>query len=157
MLSFSPITTRSTAVSFLGELIRALPSQHRDKLASLLLSVFHAALDTRHGTGHRDYEPINVSAPARHAAYAANLLVLAVLAAGEVSGEQLFPGSDDPILDWRAMTVLWRSQLSGEGWSGMVLTLAVDRKWHGHRRYVTCPRAIAPKGQCVLAAEFALH
>lgn len=136
LLSFSPLTTRSTTVSFVGELIQAMPSQQRAMVFQVLLSLFRGALDIRENTGYRDYRPIRVPGPARYAIYAANLLVLAVLAAGEVTGEQLFSGADDPIWEWRAMAMLWRSHLSSEGWNGLVETLAVDRMWNGYRRYL---------------------
>ena len=136
LLSFSPLTARSTAVSFLGELIHAMPSPRRDVLGKVLLSLFRNALDTRQDVSYRDYRPIRVSAPARYAIYAANLLVLAVLVMSEVTSEQLFPGTDDPIMDWRAIAALWRSQLSSEGWTGMVKTLTIDREWRGDQRYI---------------------
>jgi hypothetical protein len=136
LLSFSPLTTRNTTISFLGDLVRAIPSQRRGTLSRVLLSLFRSVLDTRENTGYRDYRPIRLPGPARYAIYAANLLVLAVLAAGEVTGEQLFPGTDDPIWDWRGMAILWRSQLSSEGWNGLVETVAVDRNWKGSQRYI---------------------
>jgi hypothetical protein len=136
LLSFSPLTTRNTTVSFLGDLIQAMPSRRRGALCRVLLSLFRSALDTRENTGYRDYRPTRVPGPARYAIYSANLLVLAVLAAGEVTGEQLLPEADDPIWEWRAMASLWRSQLSSEGWNGLVETLAVDRKWNDDRRYL---------------------
>ena len=137
LLSFSPLTTRSTTVSFLGELIQAMPSQRRDVLLRVLLSLFRSSLDIRENTGYRDYKPVRVPGPARYAIYAANLLVLTVLAAGEVSSEELFPEADDPILDWRAIATLWRSQLSSEGWTSLAETLAIDRKWNGNQRYLS--------------------
>jgi hypothetical protein len=136
LLSFSPLVIRNTTISFLGELIQAMPGRRRDVLGRVLLSLFRNALDTRENTGYRDYRPIRLPGPARYAIYSANLLVLAVLAAGEVTGKQLFPEADDPILDWRAIATLWRSQLSSEGWTGLVETLAADRKWNGDRRYL---------------------
>ena len=135
-LSFSPLTTRGTAISFLAEMIQNLPAPRRDVLGTLLLSLFHQALDARQDTGYQDYRPVHVPAPARYAAYSANLLVLAVLVAGEVDGHQLFPDADDQILSWRALAMLWRSQLSSEGWTGMVETLAMDREWDGDQRYI---------------------
>jgi hypothetical protein len=136
LLSFSPITTRGTAVSFLSQLLQALPGPRRKVLTSLLLSLFHNALDARQDSFYRDYTPVHLTAPARHAIYSANLLVLTVLVAGEVTGEQLFPQTDDQVLEWRAIALLWRSQLSTEGWTGLVETLAIDRRWNGDRRYI---------------------
>jgi hypothetical protein len=34
------------------------------------------------------------------------------------------------------MATLWRSQLSSEGWNGLVETIAADRKWNGDQRYL---------------------
>jgi hypothetical protein len=136
LLSFSPLATRGSTISFLRELIQAMPASRREIAGQLMLSLFHNALDWRADSSYRDYKPIDVSAPARHAAYSANLLVLAVLAAGEVTGKQLFPESDDQVLGWRAMAGLWRSQLSSEGWTGMNETLTLDREWDGDERNI---------------------
>jgi hypothetical protein len=116
--------------------MHALPGPRREVLGRLLLSLFHNALDPRQDSSYRDYKPVQVPAPARHAIYSANLLMLAILAAGEVTGDQLFPQTDDQVLDWRALALLWRSQLPPEGWTGLVETLALDRRWHGDQRYI---------------------
>jgi hypothetical protein len=80
------------------------------------------------------YEPDRISVPARHAAYSANLVLLAVLAAGEITEQQLFPGRAEPVEDWRRTTLLWRSQLPDEGWMGLLRTLELHRGWDGDRR-----------------------
>jgi hypothetical protein len=77
----------------------------------LLLSLFHHSLLPRHDTSYDSYEPDRISVPARHATYSANLALLAVLAAGEITEQQLFPGHTEPVDDWRRITLLWRSQL----------------------------------------------
>jgi NACHT N-terminal Helical domain 7 len=135
LLSFSPLTIRGSTISFLQESIQSLPATRRKIVSRLLLSLFRSALYLRPDSNYRDYIPVGVSAPARHAAYSANLLVLAVLAAGEVTGQQLFPEADDQVFAWRASATLWRSQLSSEGWTGMIETLTFDRGWDGDQRY----------------------
>jgi hypothetical protein len=72
--------------------------------------------------------------PARHAAYAANLLLLVVLLGGEVTATELFPASLDVKADWHKMALLWRSQLPPEGFTALVTMLDVHREWRGNDR-----------------------
>jgi hypothetical protein len=137
LLSFSPLTTRGSAVSFLAELLRALPAPRRTLLRHLLLGLFHTALSARPDASYADYEPVQLPVPARHATYAANLVLLAVLTAGEISTDELFPDErTDPVWPWRAIAQLWRSQLTSDGWTGLTETLAIDRGWEGSRRHI---------------------
>lgn len=53
--------------------------------------------------------------------------MVAVLSANEVSGSDLFPGSPEPVAEWRDMTMLWRSQLPTEGWEGLLDAVALVR------------------------------
>ncbi|MGB6163502.1 MAG: hypothetical protein WBF75_13220 [Pseudonocardiaceae bacterium] len=130
LLSFAPLTMRSTIVNFLTEQLPTLPQTGRD----LLLTLFHHSLLPRHDTSYDSYEPDRISVPARHAAYSANLVLLAVLTAGEITEQQLFPGRTDPVEDWRRTTLLWRSQFPEEGWRGLLRTLELHRGWDGDRR-----------------------
>ncbi len=130
LLSFAPLTMRGTIVSFLAERLKTLPDAGRD----LLLSLFHHSLLPRHDTSYDSYEPDRISVPARHATYSANLTLLAVLAADEITEQQLFPSCADPVKDWRRITLLWRSQLPEEGWGGLIHVLELHRGWDGDRR-----------------------
>lgn len=130
LLSFAPLTMRGTIVTFLAERSQMVPETGRD----LLLTLFHRSLLPRHDTSYDSYEPDRISVPARHAAYSANLALLAVLVAGEITEQQLFPGRTDPVDDWRRTTLLWRSQLPEEGWMGLLRTLELYRGWDGDRR-----------------------
>ncbi len=130
LLSFAPLTTRGTIVTFLAERLQIVREAGRD----LLLTLFHRSLLPRHDTCYDSYEPDRISVPARHASYSANLALLAVLVAGEITEEQLFPGRAEPVDDWRRTTLLWRSQLPEEGWKGLIRTLELDRRWDGDRR-----------------------
>ena len=111
LLSFMPMTMRATIVSFLNEQLRALPEPRRQKLCTVLLGLFRDSLGPRRDTPFGKYTPLQLPVPARHAAYSANLAVLAVLSAGEVTARQLFPAARDPVEDWRNIALLWRSQL----------------------------------------------
>jgi hypothetical protein len=134
LLSFAALTSRSTAVSFLAEQLEKIPAAYRDILPELLLGLFGEALQQRHAGPYDHYRPAPVPVPARHAAYSANMLLLIVLISGEVTARQLYPGSTDPVSGWRQSALLWRSQLTPEGWNGMVHTLKLTRTWDGVER-----------------------
>lgn len=137
LLSHMPLTKRGSIVSFAAERIRALPQPHRHQLLDVLLKLFGSALGPRQDSRYRDYVPVPVTVPARYAAYSANLVILAVLAAGELAGSSLFPEARDPATDWRNLALLWRSQLPRDGWEGLIGTLALDRTWqNNHQRDV---------------------
>jgi hypothetical protein len=74
--------------------------------------------------------------PARHAAWSANLVVLAILAAGEITGAQLFPQEPDLGIAWRNRAMMWRSLLSYDEWQGLHETIALKRVWDGERREI---------------------
>jgi hypothetical protein len=130
LLSFAPLTMRGTIVTFLADQLQMFPQVGRD----MLLNLFHHSLLPRHDTSYDSYEPDRISVPARHAAYSVNLVLLAVLTTGEITEQQLFPGSVEPVRDWRRITLLWRSQLPEEGWNGLLRTLELYRGWDGDRR-----------------------
>ena len=134
LLSFVALTSRSTAVSFLAERLEKIPVAYQDILPELLLGLFRDALQQRHAGPYDHYQPAPVTVPARHAAYSGNLLLLIVLIRGEVTAQQLYPGSTDPISRWRQSALLWRSQLTPEGWNGLVHSLKLVRTWDDGRR-----------------------
>jgi hypothetical protein len=134
LLSFMPLTTRGTIMSFLAERLRALPEPRREQLGAMLLELFRDSLGPRHDTRYDDYTPLPLPVPARHAAYSASLTVLTVLSAGEVTGKQLFPAARDPVEDWRKLALLWRSQLPLEGWAGLIGAIVPDRIWDNDQR-----------------------
>ncbi len=134
LLSFGPLTMRDTIVSFLAEQLQMLPETRRELIRDLLLSLFHHSLLPRYDTSYDSYEPDRITVPARHAAYSANLVLLAVLIAGEITDQQLFPGRTDPVDNWRRITLLWRSQWPEEGWDNLIHALELHRGWDGDRR-----------------------
>jgi hypothetical protein len=141
LLSFMPVTMRSTIMSFLADLFAAQPVR-RQQLGDVVLVLFHDALYPRHDTRYRDYEPLRLPVPARHAAYSSNLAILSVLAIGEVTASQLFPSPrHDPVKDWRYIALLWRSQLPVEGWVGLAKGIAVNRIWDDGQREIILSRS----------------
>ena len=128
------LTARSTAVSFLAEQLGNISSSNKQTLQELLLRLFQDALQERHDGLFDNYQPVSVPAPTRHAAYSANLVLLIVLIGGEITTGQLYPSSTDAVNRWRQAALLWRSQLTPEGWNGLVHTLKITRGWDGDRR-----------------------
>jgi hypothetical protein len=123
-------------VSFVGDLFAQLNEQQRAAIADMLLLSHSKALFPYSESAYDGYGPLALAVTTRHAAWSANLVVLAVLAAGEVTGTQLFPHESDPGGAWRDEALLWRSQLNGYGWHGLYQTIALRHVWDGQRREV---------------------
>ena len=134
LLSFSGLTARGPVVTFLGDLFDRLDTPKRSAIAEILMRLHSRALFRQDESAYSRYEPFAVSLVARHAAWSANLVVLAVLAAGEITGDRLFPKEQNPQLAWRAEALVWRSQLSGNGWEGLHETIAFHREWANQRK-----------------------
>jgi len=136
ILSFAALTARAPVIAFLGDLLDQMTAQRRQALADLLLRLHARALYRRTESAYSSYEPLPLTVTARHVAWSANLAVLAVLAAGEVTGSQLFPAEPDPAAAWRNQAMMLRSQLSNDEWLGLHETIALSREWEGQRRQV---------------------
>lgn len=138
LLSFMPLTTRGTTVSFLVERLRGWPQSLRAQTLTLLLGLFHRALHTRHDTRYDAYMPQRVTVPARPATYSVNLMLLAAATASTdgLRGDDLFPGAGEIVAAWRRLALLWRSQCPPEGWSGLIATVEIERLWEDGRRQI---------------------
>lgn len=134
LLSFAPLTLRGTTLTFLKDL---LPDQA--ELRDLLLPLFRESLEFRRPGRYDDYRPIRASAPVRHANYAVNLFLCLTLL-DDITTDDLFPNSSDPIDEWRQVAQLWQSQLPNEAWLELVHTVALRRTWHDDRRGVVFRR-----------------
>lgn len=137
VLSFAPLTMRGTVIEFLAALAQQLSGNTRGLLRGLLLAAFHNALEPFADWSYDRYHPGHASAPARHAAYSANLLLLIALIGGPVTGRELFPDGLFPASDWRRHTMLWRSQFTAEGWKNLATALRLQRIWHAGDREVS--------------------
>lgn len=136
LISFAPLTTRSTIVEFLVTLARKLDDDSRTLLRGLLITAFQESFESPTSLSYEDYRPSKSGAPARHAAYSANLLLLIALITGPVTSRELFPGVYSPVTEWRRHAMLWRSQFSGEGWRSLALTLRLQRTWNSSDREI---------------------
>jgi NACHT conflict system protein len=136
LLSFSPLSSRVSILGFLTELAGALPAADRAKVARLVIRLFGAVHQPRPAPTHLGYQPRRLPVPARHAAYSANLVLLAVCVAGQVTGAELFGPTADRVAAWHREALLWRSQLGSEDWSGIGQVLALHRISDDDRRDV---------------------
>ncbi|GAA1895677.1 NACHT domain-containing protein [Actinomadura bangladeshensis] len=139
LLSFAGLTARAPIIDFLAGMFAQLDPARRKALTGLLLDLYRRALHPRPGSTHDQYRPRPATVPARHAAWSMNLVVLAVMAGGELTGRELFPEGDAGF-PWRVQATLWRSQLLGEEWGGLCRTIALHQEWDGSRRTIRVTR-----------------
>lgn len=135
LLSHTALTNRNTVLNFLSE---GLPQS--EPLKREILRLFRRALYARRSARFSEYQPADATVTCRHAAWSANLVLLAVLVADGVTSDELFPTRRDPISAWRQTALLWRAQLNSQGWNGMVDNLELERGWKGLRRVIEIRR-----------------
>ncbi|WP_225097031.1 NACHT domain-containing NTPase [Streptomyces sp. CoH27] len=127
LLSFTPLTDRDQLPRNLGDMLAAWPDgEARDRLPGLLAVLFRQTeWDNPHRTdpGHA---PAAVTRTYRNAVYEVNLLLIAVLAAGEVYASA-FVESGDLVDGWRRYALRWQSQLSSESWDLLSSALHPER------------------------------
>ncbi|WP_214323086.1 NACHT domain-containing protein [Nonomuraea sediminis] len=134
LLCYVPLTRRGPVMDFLAALTRWFLPPLRERLRERLLDLFHHSLEDLPRTA---YEPVHRGVPLRHAAYSANLVLLATLVGEPIRGRELFPAARYPTTEWRRCAMLWRSQFSGEGWRGYAAALKLERIWYeGDREIV---------------------
>jgi hypothetical protein len=126
LLSFAPLSSTPSIIGFITEFAKGAARPVRRSLATLLSKLCTLAREGRDDRSHLDYEPRRLPVPARHAIYTANLVILVVIAESETRITQLF-GVRDPVDAWYKHALLWRSQMSGREFSGLVDSLAVQR------------------------------
>ena len=134
LLSFAALSSRLPVVFFAGDLLDQLDIEQRAAIVEFLLPLHSRALFPYDEPAYSGYQPLPLTVTTKHAAWSANLVLLAVLAAGEITGGQLFPQEPDPGMAWRNEAMLWRSQLTGYGWDGLFEVIALDRQWSDRRR-----------------------
>jgi hypothetical protein len=136
LLSFAVLTARGPAIAFVAALLNKMGTQDRLALTDLLLRLHAGALYPRTESAYGDYQPRPLTTTARNAAWSANLVALAVLAGGEITGSQLFPQDAYPADAWRRQAMMWRAQLSDEEFVGLYRMIALARIWDGRRRNI---------------------
>jgi hypothetical protein len=136
LLSFAALSVRAPVVGFLTGKAADLDQPKRENLAELLVRLFRVVHQPRPARGYPGYEPRLVPVPARHAAYSANLVLLAVCAGGSVKASELYGTQANTVTSWHSQALLWRSQLNTDEWTSLVETVALERLWDGERRDV---------------------
>ncbi|MGW3352712.1 NACHT domain-containing protein [Nonomuraea rubra] len=129
LLSFACLAVRAPTVDFLRHgLTCDVPADRRALLTSHLCELFSESLLARPGSSYEAYQPVRAELTARHAAYSANLLLLAVLSADEpIEGARLFRVREPEQANerWRRIARLWHSQLTRAEWDALIHTLHV--------------------------------
>lgn len=136
LLSFVALSVRAPVVDFLTEMAAELDEPKRENLAELLVRLFRVVHQPRPARDYPGYAPQLVPVPARHAAYSANLVLLAVCAAGSVKASELYGTQVNAVTSWHSQALLWRSQLKTVEWTSLAETFALERLWDGEWRDV---------------------
>ncbi|MEU6504882.1 hypothetical protein [Streptomyces sp. NPDC046942] len=127
LLSFTPLTDRDQLQRNLRDMLAAWPDgEARERLPGLLAVLFRQTeWDNPHRTdpGHA---PAAATRTYRNAVYEVNLLLIAVLAAGEVYASA-FVETGDLVDGWRRYALRWQSQLSSESWDLLSSALHPER------------------------------
>ncbi|ELS52864.1 NACHT domain-containing protein [Streptomyces viridochromogenes] len=135
LLSFAPLTDRAQLVQNLRDMLAAWPAERaRTALVPALLTLFRdASWDPEHRTDV-EYAPVRVRRRYREAVYEVNLVLLAVLAVGEVYASELFDDTSVVGAEWQRHSLVWQAQLSPESWDVLISTLNPERCWVRHRK-----------------------
>jgi len=134
LLSFTSLSVRAPVIGFLNEMAADLDQPKREALTRLLVRLFRVVHQPRPTRGYTSYEPRPSPVPARHAAYGANLVLLAVCAVGSIRASELYEMQSDVVNSWHSEALLWRSQLNAEEWTSLVEALVLERLWDGEHR-----------------------
>jgi len=121
-LSFSCLASRTPIVSFLGELLHQLPGDERALCRETLAELIGESLFPRPSRSFQHYEPVREPVTRRLACYSANLVVMLVLLAGNISASE-FLGPADTGKKWARFGYLWRSSLTSSEWKGLTDTI----------------------------------
>ncbi|TQS39955.1 NACHT domain-containing protein [Cryptosporangium phraense] len=130
LLSYAALAGRGPVVQFLDDITDEIPAETRPRLLDLLVRLHRVAGYPRAQGNLTVYQPRRLTQTARHAAYSANLVLLAICIGGDVRASDLFdPADDDVVSQWHNLTLLWHSQLSHNDYSSLVDIVALDRLW----------------------------
>ncbi|MGV4987967.1 helix-turn-helix domain-containing protein [Streptomyces sp. NRAIS4] len=130
LLSFAPLTDRAELVQNLRDMLASQTEDHvRTVLVPALVERFRAAGwgPERHtATG---YAPVRLRRAYRDAVYEVNLVLVAVLAAGEVYASEVVDSHHGVAHGWRRHALQWQGQLTVTSWAALTSTLHPERCW----------------------------
>ena len=121
-LSFSCLVSRTSIVNFTAELLRQLPDDERARCREALGDLIRRSLFPGPSRSFQHYEPVRCPISRRIACYSANMVVMLVLLAGNVSVSELC-GPTDTGKNWAEIGYLWRSAFSSSEWRGLIDTV----------------------------------
>nr|WP_052478469.1 ATP-binding protein [Kibdelosporangium sp. MJ126-NF4]CEL18317.1 hypothetical protein [Kibdelosporangium sp. MJ126-NF4]CTQ97801.1 hypothetical protein [Kibdelosporangium sp. MJ126-NF4] len=131
LLSFVPLSKRTSIVTFLGEISRG------SSLGSLTVDLFRAAEHAPPRPRYTEYAPAALSISERFAVYRANLLILATALRGFVRVSELCGQTGSVVRAWNKYTRLWKALLTPEDWRAFVDVFALHRTWDGGDRDIS--------------------
>lgn len=137
LLSFTPLTDRAQIVQNLRDMLAAWPRERVEtSLLPGLADLFHAAAWDPERRVSVGYAPVRLRRAYRDAAYEVNLVLIAVLAAGELYVSEFMASAEGEGIDlWRQHTLIWQALLSAESWAALTSALVPERCWRTDPRY----------------------
>jgi hypothetical protein len=126
-LSWALFSTRTTTLDFLSEQAARAAGAELQDIREVLLTAFRNVHEPTVNSIYRTYRPLERTQTARSATYSANLLLLLMTVAEEVSSTELFPDAIDHAAEWTRSVHLWISQLRPGEWNGVTKLLRADR------------------------------
>ncbi|MEU4271847.1 hypothetical protein [Streptomyces sp. NPDC026092] len=130
LLSPVPLTDRAEVLRDAAELLRRGVAGPRAALVAPLRELFARVLGGDEDRVDVPYRPLTQSRMERDAVYGANLLLLAVVCAGEEGLEaSAFLSTDAPVERWWRCAHLWRSQLGESSWTAFTHALVVRQRF----------------------------
>jgi len=121
-LSFSCLVSRTPIISFMRELLHQLADDERARCREILSDLIAGSLFPRPSRSFQHYEPVQYAINRRLACYSANLVVMLVLLAGNVSASE-FCGPIDTGKKWAQYGYLWRSAFTSSEWNSLTDTV----------------------------------
>jgi hypothetical protein len=127
LLSYQPLASRKTTLTFAGQIAAELPAADRVPLLDILEMLLGTYRD-RHGSDqYAAYRPVSPDTIRQLACYCANLVSLRVVLAPDhasVPLSRLLTVPDgDALAQWQFMVRLWQSGLDASGMRAMLSTL----------------------------------
>jgi hypothetical protein len=124
VLSFACLAGRTPIIGFLGELLFQVPGDEQARCRDMLSELAKRSLHAHPSRSFQEYEPERHPVPRRLAAYSANLVLMLVLLAGEMTTAEFTAGTDIAS-NWAQYGHLWRSALTSSEWRGLTDAIRV--------------------------------
>jgi hypothetical protein len=148
LLSFSALCVRAPVLYFLQEMSEKVEDSQREAIVGLLTGLFQVVGESHPNRTLTEYQPVELSVPARYAAYSANLVLLTVVAARKLRVSELCGDPSTVAEIWYSCALLWKSQLRVGSWEPLMTALNLQRTWNGDDREIEL--SLRPPGASVV-------